>query len=125
MLEPAVTLVAAVELADEIEPLALAARNLVEVFLHLRGEAEVDEIAEVPQKKTCDRKRGEARDERLALTEDVAAALDCPDRRRVGRRPADALPLQILDERRFGISRGGQRVVAFGIERDRLHSRLA
>ena len=40
-------LVAAIELSDEVEPLALAARDLVEVFLHLRGELDVDEIAEV------------------------------------------------------------------------------
>ena len=39
--------VAAIELADEVEPLALAARDLVEVLLHLRGERDVDEIAEV------------------------------------------------------------------------------
>src|SRR5262249_43543444 len=47
MLEPAVALVAAIELADEVEPFALAARDLVEIFLHLRGEAQVDQIVEV------------------------------------------------------------------------------
>ncbi len=40
--EPAMVRVAAVELADEVEPFALAARDLIEVFLHLRGELDVD-----------------------------------------------------------------------------------
>ena len=40
-------LVAAVELLDEVEPLALAVGDLVEVLLHLRGELDVHEIAEV------------------------------------------------------------------------------
>ena len=40
-------LVAAIELLDEVEPLALAARDLIEVLFHLRGELDVDEIAEM------------------------------------------------------------------------------
>ena len=110
-------LVAAIELLDEVEPLALAARDLVEVLLHLRGELDVDEIAEMLAQQPRDRERGEARHERLALAEHVAAALDRADRRRVGRRPADADPLELLDQRRFGVSRRRRRLVPLRLER--------
>ena len=45
--EAAMMLVAAIELLDEVEPLALAARDLVEVLLHFGRELDVDEIAEM------------------------------------------------------------------------------
>ena len=102
-------LVSAVELADEIEPVPLAAGNLIEVLFHLGGELDVDEIAEVTAQQARDRKRRETGHERLALPEDVAAALDGPDRRRVGRRAADAEPLELLDERGFGEPRRAAR----------------
>jgi hypothetical protein len=40
-------LVAVIELAQELDPLALAARNLVEVLLHFGGEIRFDEVAEM------------------------------------------------------------------------------
>ena len=97
--------VAAVELPDEVQPLALAARDLVEVLLHLRRELDVDEIAEVLAEEPRDGERREARHERLALAEHVAAPLDGADRGGIGRRAADAEPLELLDERRFGVAR--------------------
>src|SRR6185369_16965090 len=39
--------IAAIKLADEVEPFAFAARNLVEVLLHLRGERHIDEVTEM------------------------------------------------------------------------------
>jgi hypothetical protein len=81
VLESAVVLVAAKELPDEIEPVALAARDLIEVLFHLRRERDVDEIVEMSAQQTRDRERREARDQRLALTENVAAAFDGADRR--------------------------------------------
>ena len=65
---------AAIELADEVERRPLAAGDLVEVLLHLRGEPEVDVVGEVRPQQARDRERGEARDQRLALPEHVAAA---------------------------------------------------
>src|SRR5262245_31145096 len=94
--------VATVELTDEVEPLALAARNLVEVLLHLRRERDVDEVAEVPAEQARHRKRREAGNQRLALAEHIAAPLDRPNRRGVGRRPADAETLERSEERRVG-----------------------
>ena len=75
--------VAAIELPDEVEPFALAARDLVEVLLHLRGERDVDQIAEVLAQQPGDRECREARHERLPLAEHVAAPLDGADGRRV------------------------------------------
>ena len=110
--------VAVVELADEVDPLAFAARDLVEVLFHLRREADVDEIAEMLAQKLRDRERGEARHERLALPEHVAPADDRGDGRRVRRRPADAGPLELLDERRLGEARRRRRFVTLRIDAD-------
>ena len=73
-------MIAAIELPDEVEPLALAARDLVEVLLHLRRELDVDQITEMGPQQPRDRKRRKARHQRLALSEDVAAPFDGPDR---------------------------------------------
>ena len=123
--EAAVMLVAAVELADEIEPLALAARDLIEVFLHLGGELDVDEIAEMLAQQPGDRERREARHERLALPEHVAAALDGADRRGEGRRTADADPLELLDQRRFGVARRRVRLVRLRLRGPARRTRVA
>src|SRR6185295_10565926 len=92
-------LVAVIELAQELDRLALAARDLVEVFFHLGGEVGFDEVAEVIAQQLGHREGGEAGDERLALSEHVAAAGDGRDRRCESGRPADAEPLELLDER--------------------------
>ena len=47
VLKAAMMLIATIELADEVEPLALAAGDLVEVLFHLRGELDVDQVAEM------------------------------------------------------------------------------
>src|SRR4029453_270014 len=107
---PGVGGVGGIKSLDEIEPLALAARNLVEVLFHFGRELDVDEIAEMRDQQTRDRERGEAGHERLALPENVAAALDRADRRRVGGRTPDAEPLEFLDERRFGVPRRRRRL---------------
>src|SRR6185369_16327471 len=96
-LKAAMVLVAAVELSDEVEPFPLAARDLIEVFLHLGGELDVDEIAEVTEQQARHGERDEARHERLSLAEDVAAPLDGADGRGEGGRAADANPLELLD----------------------------
>ena len=113
-LEAGVLAVAAVERADEVEPVLLAVGDLVEDLLHLGGEADVDVVGEVLAQQPRDGKRREARHQRLALARDVAAALDGGDRRRVGRRPADAFFLEPLDQRRFGVARRRRGLVALG-----------
>ena len=108
--------VAAIELPDEIEPLTFAARNLVEVLFHLRRERDVDEIAEMRPQQPRHGKGRKARYQRLALPEDVAAPFDGADRRRVGRRPADAESFELLDERGFGVARRRRRFVPLGVQ---------
>ena len=116
MLEPVVLAVAAVELADEVEPVFFAVGDLVEDLLHLRGEADVDVVAEVLAQQPRHGKRREARHERLALPRHVAAALNGRHRRRVSRRAADAFFFEPLDQRRFGIARRRSRLVALRVD---------
>ena len=93
--------IAVVELSQERDRFALAARDLVEIVFHLRGEVAFDEVAEVFAQQLGHGKRREARNERLPLPEHVATADDRRDGRRVGRRTTDAEPFELLDERRF------------------------
>src|SRR5206468_1443723 len=78
--------VAEVEAVQPAGPLLLAAGDAVEVVFHRRGEAVVDEPAEVLFEQLDDREREERRHERRALLEDVAAVENGADDRRVGRR---------------------------------------
>ncbi len=117
--QSAMVLVAAKELPDEIEPVALAARNLIEILLHLRRERDVDEIVEVPAQEARDGEGRVARDQRLALTEHVPAALDRADRRSVGRRTPDAEPFELFDQRRLRVARRRRRIVTLRLERNR------
>src|SRR5262245_45881787 len=113
-------LVAVVELTQELDPLALAPRNLVEVLLHFGGEVRFDEVAEMIAQQRGYGERGEAGYQRLALPEDVSAANDGGNRRRKGGRPADTESLQFLDERGLRIPRGrrGLVLLRLGIEED-------
>src|SRR5262245_7164354 len=113
-------LVAVVELPQELDPLALAPRNLVEVFLHFGGEVRLDEVAEMIAQQCGYGERGEAGYQGLALPEDVSAANDGGNRRRKGGRPADTESLQFLDERGLRIPRGrrGLVLLRLGIEED-------
>ena len=81
--------VAEVEAPQPLDPLLLAGGDPVEVVLHRRGEAVVDEPLEVLLEQGDDREREERRHERRPLLEHVAAVEDRADDRRVGRRPAD------------------------------------
>src|SRR5262249_31023816 len=103
--EAAVMPIASIELPDEVEPLPFAAGDLIQILFHLRGERDVDQIAEMRAQQTRDGERGETGHQRFALTEDVAAPLDRANRRRVGRRPADPEALELLNERRLRVAR--------------------
>ena len=94
ILEPVMLAVAAIELADEIQPVLLAVGDLVEDLLHFGGESDVHVVAEVLTQQARHGERREARHERLALTRHVAAPLNRGDGRRIRRRPSDALLLR-------------------------------
>ena len=115
-------LVAAIELGKELQPVALAVRDLIEDLFHFGGEADVHVIGEVIAQQARDRERREARHERLALTGNVAAPLDRRHRRRVGRRPADAFFLEPLHERCFREARRRRGLVTlrFEVEQDQI-----
>ena len=96
--------VAEVEAAQPRHPLRLAAGDLVERVLHLRGELVVDQLAEVPLEQRDHGERQEGGHQRGALLEHVAAVQDRADDARVGGRPADLPVLQLLDQRGLGVA---------------------
>ena len=94
-----------VERLQERDPGALAARDLVELLLHPGGEGEVHVVAEMLDQQVGHDPGDRLRVQTTLLDPDVAAIDDRRDRRRVGRRPADAVLLERLDQRRLGEAR--------------------
>ena len=90
-------------------PLArcLTSGDEVEDLLHLRREAVVDQIGEVPLHQVDDAEREERRNQRRPTLEDVAPVDDRADGRRVGRRTPDAALLERLHQTRLGVPAGG------------------
>ena len=111
-----------VELAQQRHPGALAAGDLVELLLHPGGELEVDEVAEVLDEQVGHDLADRLRPQPSLLDADVAAIDDRRDRRRVRRRPADAVLLERLDQRRLGEAR--RRLGEVLGRRDVAHARL-
>ncbi len=110
----AVRAVAEVEAPQPRHGLRLAARDAVEVVLHLGGEVVVDEPAEVLLQQVDHGEGQEGRHQRRALLEDVAAVEDGADDRRVRRRAADLALFQLLDQRGLGVAGRGLGGVAVG-----------
>ena len=94
-----------VEGAQQRDPGALAAGDLVELLLHPCGELDIDVVAEVLDEQVGDDLGHQLGVEPSLLDADVAAIDDRRDRGRVRRRPADAVLLERLDERRLGEAR--------------------
>ena len=112
----AVVVLAEVEAVQPREPVLLARGDAVEVVLHARREAVVDEPAEVRLQQVDDREREKRRHERRALLEDVAAVEDRAEDRRVRRRPPDAELLERAHERRLRVARRRVRLVPLRLE---------
>ena len=94
-----------VERAQQRHPRPLAAGDLVELLLHPRGERDVDVVAEVLDQQVRHDLGDRLGMEPPLLDPDVAAIDDRRDRRRVGRRPADPVLLERLDQGRLGEAR--------------------
>ena len=94
-----------VEGAQQRHPRPLAVGDLVELLLHPRRELDVDVGPEVLDQEVGDDLRDGLGVEPSLLDADVAAVGDGRDRRRVGGRPADAVLLERLDQRRLGEAR--------------------
>src|SRR5437899_5442650 len=112
------------EVADDRDPLDLAVGDLVEVLLHPRGEAGVDDVGKVFAQEIGDDKPNVLGHERAAFLPHVLAVDEGRDRRRVGRRPADPVLLERLHERRLGEAGGRLREVLRRVETEQLQ-RLA
>ena len=94
-----------VELVQQRHPAAPAGGDLIELGLHARGEVVVDVVAEVLHEHVGHDTGDRLRSQPSLLDPDVATVLDRGDGGRVRRGPADAVLLQSLDERRFGVAR--------------------
>ncbi len=107
---------AEVETGQPGEHLLRALGDLVEVVLHRRREAVVDEVAEVALEQTHHGEGGERRHEGRALLPHVSPVLDGPQDAGVGRRPSDAELLERLHQRRLGVAGGRLGGVRAGLE---------
>ncbi len=114
---PAHPVGAVVELRQLGVAVLVAAGDLVEDVLHLRGELVGDEAGEVLLQQPDHRERQPGRHQRGALLVDVAAVEDRADDRGVRRRSADLALLELLDQRRLGVAGRRLGLVAGGAER--------
>src|SRR5438132_4092913 len=90
-----------VEIAYRGDPLLLAFLDLVQLFLHQRGEVHVENVRETLDEEIIHGDAGLRRREATLYLFHVSAVLDRGDDARVGRGPADSLFLQFLDEQRL------------------------
>ena len=107
---------AEIEAAQPLDALLVACGDAVEIVLHARGEAVVDEPPEVLLEQRDDGEREERRNERRPLLEDVAPVEDRAEDRCVRRGAADAELLERAHERRLGVARRRVRLVSLRLE---------
>ena len=93
------------EFLERRRPLLLAARDRVELIFHRGREAVLDVTVEVFRQEAIDDLADVGRHEAPAVHLHVLAILQRRDDRGVGRGPADAVLLERLDERGFGVAR--------------------
>ena len=95
-----------VEAAHRRHPLLLAVLDLVELVLHAGGELDVEDVGEGVDQQIGHQEAqlGRSQAARLVL-DDVLLVEDRRHDAGVGRRPADALLLQLLDQRRLAEAR--------------------
>ena len=93
-------------LAQHVLPRHLAGLDLVEVRLHVGGELQIDDVAEVLLHHLGHDDAEIRRAQVAPLLDNIVAAEDGRDRRRVRGRTADALFLHGADERRLRVAGG-------------------
>ena len=76
--------------------------NLIQLFLHLGGEADVDEFLEIFGEHIHGHNAKLGNEQLFGILNNVTAGEQCNDGRCKGAGAADALLLQLLDERCFG-----------------------
>ena len=91
-----------VEVAEDLILGVLLLGNLIQLFLHLGGEADVDKLLEVFGEHIHGHNAKLGNEQLFGLFDNVTAGKQCNDGRCKGAGAADALLLQLLDERCFG-----------------------
>ena len=91
-----------IEFAENFVLGVLLLGNLIQLFLHLGGEADVDEFLEIFGEHIHGHNAKLGNKQLFGFFDDVAAGKQCNDGRGKGAGAADALLLQLLDERCFG-----------------------
>src|SRR5437870_1557569 len=108
------------ELPHDRSPLHLAARHAVQIELHPRREAEVDDVREVLGEEVHDREADVPGHEPALLAPHVVTIDERRDRRRVRRRAADAMLLERLHQRRLVEPRRRLREVLRSVQAEQL-----
>ena len=91
-----------VEFAEDFVLGVFLLGNLIQLFLHLGGEADVDEFLEIFGEHIHGHNAKLGNEQLFGLFDNVTAGKQCNDGRCKGAGAADALLLQLLDERCFG-----------------------
>src|SRR2546425_82088 len=107
------------EVAQHLLPAEVALLDLVELVLHLGREPDVEHRGERALHDAPHRLAERCGRETAILGRGVPAGLERRDDRRVGGRPPDPEPLQLLDEARFAVAR--RRLGEVLVGRDLLH----
>ena len=92
--------------AQHVLPRHLAGLDLVEIRLHIGGELQIDDVAEIFLHHLSHDDAKICRAQVAPLLDDIVAAEDGRDRRRIRGRTADALFLHGADERRLRVAGG-------------------
>src|SRR5690348_15227634 len=93
------------EFLDGLAPGELAFLDFVKLVFEARGEADVEDVLETLDEQVADFFAEERGGELPLILVHVFALNDGGNNRGVSGRPADALFLEFLDERRFGVAR--------------------
>ena len=91
-----------IEFAEDLVLGVLLLSNLIQLFLHLGSEADVDESLEIFGEHIHGHNAKLGNEQLFGLFDNVTAGKQCNDGRCKGAGAADALLLQLLDERCFG-----------------------
>ncbi len=106
---------------QELQPPLLPGGDVVQLLLHLRGEAEVHQVAEMLFQQHRGGEGGEGGDQLFALLEDVAPLLDGVDDGGVGAGSANAFGFQRLDQTGLGVPGRRLGLVADGVKFPTIH----
>ncbi|MNZ46308.1 hypothetical protein D3C78_639860 [compost metagenome] len=110
----------AVELVEQVLPVALALGHVVQVLFHAGGEAVVHQVGEALVEALGDDVAHLLGVETPVVGGDVTAFLDGRDDRRIGGRTTDTALFQLLDQAGFGIACRRLGEVLAGVEFDQL-----